>query len=121
MKSIKVQTLSAIFRGLDVRGGRKLRTDAHTYTLTLDNYSNPRCVHALRACAPRVNKYRQTAGEPENDAGFLKVMIIGQLRISGGILMGTKIGCDVTSTLLLGPQFCMDCLWEYDFVSVPAP
>ena len=43
-----------IFRGLDVRGGRKLRTDTHThththtYTHTRDNYSNPRCVHVCR-------------------------------------------------------------------------
>ena len=35
-----------IFRGLDARGGRKLRTDTHTNTR--DNYSNPRCAHARR-------------------------------------------------------------------------
>ena len=35
-----------IFRGLDARGGRKLRTDTHTNTR--DNYSNPRCTHARR-------------------------------------------------------------------------
>ena len=31
-----------IFRGLDARGGRKLRTYTHKW----DNYSNPRCAHA---------------------------------------------------------------------------
>ena len=45
-----------IFRGLDARDGRKLRTETHTYTHTRDNYSNPCC-----ACAPRVNKGSQYA------------------------------------------------------------
>ena len=37
-----------IFRGLDARGGRKLRTDREIDTPihTRDNYSNPYCVHA---------------------------------------------------------------------------
>ena len=39
-----MNTYVPIFRGLDARGGRKLRTDAHTR----DNYSNP-------CCAQRVN------------------------------------------------------------------
>ena len=47
---VAVNTYVPIFRGLDARGGRKLRTDRHTYihTHTQDNYSNPRCVHACR-------------------------------------------------------------------------
>ena len=60
-----VSTYVPIFRGLDARGGRKLRTDTHTHgttTVTL----------AARMRAARVNKYMQKAGEPENDAGFLK-------------------------------------------------
>ena len=43
----------------------------YTHTYTQDNYSNPRC-----ACAPRVNKYMQKAGEPENDAGFLIIAAV---------------------------------------------
>ena len=42
--SVAVNTYVPIFRGLDARGGRKLRTDTHTR----DNYCNPRCVHAHR-------------------------------------------------------------------------
>ena len=41
-----MNTYVPIFRGLDARGGRKLRTDTHTNTR--DNYSNPRCAHARR-------------------------------------------------------------------------
>jgi len=33
----------------------------------------------------------------------------------------TKIERDVTSGLLWGPNFCMDYVWEWDFVSPPAP
>ena len=47
---VAVNTYVPIFRGLDVCGGRKLRTNTHIHTYTRDNYSNPR-----RACAPRVN------------------------------------------------------------------
>ena len=43
-----MNTYVPIFRGLDARGGRKLRTDTHTHTNTRDNYSNPRCAHARR-------------------------------------------------------------------------
>ena len=43
----------------------------YTHTYTQDNYSSPRC-----ACAPRVNKYMQKAGEPENDAGFLIIAAV---------------------------------------------
>ena len=50
---VAVNTYVPIFRGLDTRGGRKLRTDTHTYTHkhththTQDNYSNRRCaMHA---------------------------------------------------------------------------
>ena len=45
-----MNTYLPIFRGLDARGGRKLRTDTHTHTHTntRDNYSNPRCAHARR-------------------------------------------------------------------------
>ena len=43
---VAVNTYVPIFRGLDARGGRKLRTDTHTHTR--DNYSNPRCAHARR-------------------------------------------------------------------------
>ena len=47
---VAVNTYVPIFRGLDARGGRKLRTDTHTHihTHTRDNYSNPRCAHARR-------------------------------------------------------------------------
>ena len=49
---VAVNTYVPIFRGLDARGGRKLRIDTHThthtYTQTRDNYSNPRCAHARR-------------------------------------------------------------------------
>ena len=45
-RSEHVNMYVPIFRGLDARGGRKLRTDTHTHTR--DNYSNPRCTHALR-------------------------------------------------------------------------
>ena len=51
---VTVNTYVPIFRGLDARGGRKLRTDIHTHTYihththTRDNYSNPRCMHACR-------------------------------------------------------------------------
>ena len=38
---VAVNPYVPIFRGLDVRGGRKLRTDTH-------NYSNPRCALARR-------------------------------------------------------------------------
>ena len=31
---VAVNTYVPIFRGLDTRGGRKLRTDTHTYTYT---------------------------------------------------------------------------------------
>ena len=41
---VAVNTYVPIFRSLDARGGRKLRTDTHTR----DNYSNPRCAHARR-------------------------------------------------------------------------
>ena len=41
---VTVNTYVPIFRGLDARGGRKLRTDTHTR----DNYSNPRCAHACQ-------------------------------------------------------------------------
>ena len=41
-----MNTYVPIFRDLDARGGRKLRTDTHTNTR--DNYSNPRCAHARR-------------------------------------------------------------------------
>ena len=56
---IVVNPYVPIFRGLDARGGRKLRTDrqtdihaphTHTHTHTRDNYSNACC-----ACTPRVN------------------------------------------------------------------
>ena len=48
-----MNTYVPIFRGLDARGGRKLRTDTHTHTHThcthtWDNYSNRRCAHARR-------------------------------------------------------------------------
>ena len=43
-----MNTYVPIFRGLDARGGRKLRTDTHTHTNTRDNHSNPRCAHARR-------------------------------------------------------------------------
>ena len=45
-----MNTYVSIFRGLDARGGRKLRTDTHTHTHTntRDNYSNPCCAHARR-------------------------------------------------------------------------
>ena len=39
---VAVNTYVPIFRGLDARGGRKLRIH------TRDNYSNPRCAHARR-------------------------------------------------------------------------
>ena len=72
-----MNTYVPIFQGLDARGGRKLRTDRQTHTR--DNYSNPCC-----ACTPRVNKYMymQKAGEPENDAGFLKVIIIAAVCVA---------------------------------------
>ena len=43
---VTVNTYISIFRGLDARGGRKLRTDTHIHTHTRDNYSNLRCAHA---------------------------------------------------------------------------
>ena len=43
---VAVNTYVPIFRGLDARGGRKLRTDTHTHTR--DNYSNPHCAHVRR-------------------------------------------------------------------------
>ena len=43
---VAVNTYVPIFRDLDARGGRKLRTDTHTHTR--DNYSNPRCTHACQ-------------------------------------------------------------------------
>ena len=39
-------------------------------------------------------------------------VIMGQLCISGRILMWTKIERDITSGLLWGPNFCMDYIWE---------
>ena len=52
-----MNTYVPIFRGLDARGGRKLRTDTHTNTR--DNYSNPRCAHARRGL---INKQRTKTG-----------------------------------------------------------
>ena len=49
---VTVNTYVPIFRGLDARGGRKLRTDTHTNTR--DNYSNPRCAHARRGLTSTV-------------------------------------------------------------------
>ena len=43
---VAMNTYIPIFRGLDARGGRKLRTDTQTHTR--DNYSNPRCAHVCR-------------------------------------------------------------------------
>ena len=37
---VAMNTYVPIFRGLDARGGRKLRTDTHMHTPTQDNYSN---------------------------------------------------------------------------------
>ena len=53
---VAVNTYVPIFRGLDARGGRKLRTDTHTHTHTntRDNYSNPRCAHARRGLTSTV-------------------------------------------------------------------
>ena len=48
---VALNTYVPIFRGIDVRGGRKLQTDRQTHTR--ENYSNPRC-----ACTPRVNDDR---------------------------------------------------------------
>ena len=49
---VAVNTYVPIFRGLDARGGRKLRTDRQTHiethTHTRDNYSNTRCAHAFK-------------------------------------------------------------------------
>ena len=41
---VAVNMYVPIFLDLNARGGRKLRTDTHTW----DNYSNPRCAHAHR-------------------------------------------------------------------------
>ena len=41
---VAVNTYVPIFRGLDARSGRKLRTHTHTR----DNYSNLHCAHARR-------------------------------------------------------------------------
>ena len=43
---VAVNTYVPIFRDLDARGGKKLRTDTHTHTR--DNYNNLRCAHARR-------------------------------------------------------------------------
>ena len=47
-------------------------------------------------------------------------MVLGN-HVTSGILMKTKIGHVVTSEKLSGSQFCMNCLWEKDFINVPAP
>ena len=67
---IALKSLILPFVRLIARGARIGKTHTHTHTHRQtdrqDKYCNP------RACAPRVNKYMQKAGEPENDAGFLK-------------------------------------------------
>ena len=57
---VAVNTYVPIFRGLDARGGRKLRTDTHTHTHTHTHIHTH--IHtgqlqqpSLCACVPRVN------------------------------------------------------------------
>ena len=57
---VAVNTYVPIFRGLDARGGRKLRTDTHTHTNTWDNYSNSRCAHARRGLIMCTVYYRDS-------------------------------------------------------------
>ena len=63
-----MNTYVPIFRGLDARGGRKLRTN------TRDNYSNRRCAHARRWL--KADLYGQRGGsfeppEPPHGTGLL--------------------------------------------------
>ena len=45
-----------LFRGLDVRGSRKLRTDTHIHTHTRDNYSNDN-IKIIHSAEAHNNKY----------------------------------------------------------------
>ena len=54
---VAVNTYVPIFRGLDARGGRKLRTDTHTYIHT---HTGQLQQSSLCACAPRVNHMNTT-------------------------------------------------------------
>ena len=45
---------------------------------------------------------------------------MSQLRISGRILIRTKIERDIMSGQLWGPNFCMDYVWKLGFVRAPA-
>ena len=39
-------------------------------------------VHVVKYQSVLINKYMQKAGEPENDAGFLKVIIIAAVHVT---------------------------------------
>ena len=89
-----------IFWGLDARGGRKLRTDTHTYTHPRDNYSNPRCAHACRGLTSVIQSLDQGVVKALN-VYYRKTMVQSLIHT---IDSGTTAS-EFKMTLLEGLQF----------------
>ena len=78
-----MNTYVPIFRGLDARGGRKLRTDTHTHTNTRDNYQSyyfgpVREEQVQTIDNNKTTKITDTAGNClDRHKGTLKIQVIG--------------------------------------------